>query len=80
MLQPAPLNEIRSVAQKLKYDPNTNDYHLSVVLNLKGPDVASKIVVSFHGVGVKFRDSSSRWHIFKQVTALQFRFRKTSFV
>jgi prophage maintenance system killer protein len=55
MLDPAPSNEIRSVAEKLKYDPNTSDFHPSVVLNLKAPDVASRIVVSFHGVGAAFR-------------------------
>ena len=51
----APSNEIRSVAEKLKYDPNISDFHQSVVLNLKAGDVTSKIVVSFHGVGAAFR-------------------------
>jgi hypothetical protein len=51
----APSNEIRMVADKLKYDPNTRDFHQSVALGLKAGDVASRIVVSFHGVGAAFR-------------------------
>jgi len=55
MLGQAPSKEIRAVAEKLKYDPNIGDFHQSVVLNLKAGDVASRIVVSFHGVGAAFR-------------------------
>jgi hypothetical protein len=51
----APANEIRPVAEKLKYDPNFSDFQQSAVLTLKAADVASKIVVSFHGVGAAFR-------------------------
>ena len=54
-LDQAPSNEIRSVAEKLKYDPNTKDFHQVVVLNLTAGDVTSRIVVSFHGVGAAFR-------------------------
>jgi Fic family protein len=52
---PAPPNDIRSVAEKLKYDPNPGDFNKSVVLRLKAGDGASRIVVSFHGVGAAFR-------------------------
>ena len=55
LLGQAPSKEIRSVAEKLKYDPNISDFHQGVVLSLKARDVASKIVVSFHGVGAAFR-------------------------
>ena len=54
-LAQVPPNEIRPVAEKLKYDPNLSDFHQSVVLNLKAGDVTSRIVVSFHGVGAAFR-------------------------
>ncbi len=50
-----PANEIKAIAEKLQYDPNTNDYHSSAVANFQARDVASKIVVSFHGVGSAFR-------------------------
>ncbi|MGD0778357.1 MAG: Fic family protein, partial [Candidatus Solibacter sp.] len=50
-----PSDDIRPVAEKLKYDPNFSDYHQSVVLTLKAVSVASRIVVSFHGVGAAFR-------------------------
>ena len=55
MLHQAPSNGIRPVAEKLKYDPNFSDFDQSVVLTLKAGDVASMIVVSFHGVGAAFR-------------------------
>jgi hypothetical protein len=55
MLYQAPSNDIRPVAEKLKYDPNFSDFDQSVVLTLKAGDVASMIVVSFHGVGAAFR-------------------------
>ena len=55
VLSPGPSNEIRSVAEKLKYDPNLSDFHTAVVFNLKAASVASRIVVSFHGVGAAFR-------------------------
>jgi hypothetical protein len=51
----APANEIRMVAEKLKYDPNTRDYQNSVLFSLKTAGVTSRIVVSFHGVGAAFR-------------------------
>jgi Fic family protein len=55
VLDQAPSNEIRPVAEKLKYDPNFSDYHRSVVLSLKSAGATSRVVVSFHGVGAAFR-------------------------
>lgn len=48
-------NEIRSVAEKLKYDPNLSTFHQSEVVTLKAGDTSSRIVVSFQGVGAAFR-------------------------
>ena len=48
-------NDIRPVAEKLKYDPNLSAFHQSAVLSLKAGKVDSRIVVSFHGVGAAFR-------------------------
>jgi hypothetical protein len=50
-----PLNEIRILAEKLKYDPNVGDFHSSSLVSLKARDLASRIVISFHGVGAAFR-------------------------
>jgi Fic family protein len=51
----APTSEIKLIAQKLQYDPNTNDYHKDLVITLTKASVASTIVVSFHSVGAAFR-------------------------
>jgi hypothetical protein len=51
----APTNELHSLAEKLHYEPNTKDYHRSVVATLIAGSVASRIVVSFHSVGSGFR-------------------------
>ena len=48
-------NDVRPVAEKLKYDPNFSTFHQSAVLSLQVRDVTSRIVVSFHGVGAAFR-------------------------
>jgi fido (protein-threonine AMPylation protein) len=48
-------NDLRPVAEKLKYDPNFTVFHQDAVLTLKAGDVGSRIVVSFHGVGAAFR-------------------------
>jgi fido (protein-threonine AMPylation protein) len=53
--RPAPANELRAIAEKLQYDPNTNDYYQSVVANFTSSGVVSRIVVSFHSVGAAFR-------------------------
>jgi Fic family protein len=50
-----PTNEIRSVAEKLKYDPNLSGFDADVLASLKAGGLTSKIVVSFHGVGAAFR-------------------------
>jgi len=50
-----PVNELRAIAAKLHYDPNTNDYQQSPVANLISSGVTSRIVVSFHSVGSSFR-------------------------
>ena len=50
-----PINELRAVAEKLQYDPNTNDYHQSIVSTFTAGGVASRIVISFHTVGSGFR-------------------------
>jgi hypothetical protein len=50
-----PLTEIRLIAEKLKYEANVNDFHKSGVITLKAGEVASRIVISFHGVGAAFR-------------------------
>jgi fido (protein-threonine AMPylation protein) len=55
MFREAPLNEIRRVAERLRYDPNVSDFHQDVVATLKAGDVTSRIVVSFHSVGAAFR-------------------------
>ncbi|MBZ5727048.1 MAG: Fic family protein [Acidobacteriia bacterium] len=49
-----PLNEIRSVAEKLKYEPDVS-FHEAAVANFKAAGIPSRIVVSFHGVGAAFR-------------------------
>jgi fido (protein-threonine AMPylation protein) len=51
----APVNDISTIAKKLQYDPNTNDFHRSIFLSLTHNSVAGKIVISFHGVGPAFR-------------------------
>jgi len=50
-----PPNAIRQLAEKLRYDPNTNDYHQSVAAVFRASTVESQIVVSFHSVGSAFR-------------------------
>jgi len=55
MLAQAPTNEIRVLAEKLKYDPNVSDFHASPLLTLKARDLTSRIVISFHGTGAAFR-------------------------
>ena len=50
-----PSAEIQSIAEKLKYDPNVAVFHESVVITFKVGEVASRIVISFHGVGAAFR-------------------------
>jgi fido (protein-threonine AMPylation protein) len=54
-LAAAPLAELKSIAGKLQYDPNTNDFHQSAVLTLSAAGVASRIVITFQGVGAAFR-------------------------
>ncbi len=50
-----PLNEIRLLADKLKYDPNVNEYHQGAIATFKAGGTSSRIVLSFHGVGAAFR-------------------------
>jgi len=50
-----PVDELRAIAEKLQYDPNANDYQQSIVASLTSSRVTSRIVVSFHSVGVSFR-------------------------
>jgi hypothetical protein len=50
-----PLTELRSIREKLKYDPNTEAFHRAVGLMFTAQGLASRIVVSFHGVGAAFR-------------------------
>lgn len=54
-LEPPPFEEIDKTARLLQYDPDVQQYHQSIQLTLKGPSSASRVVVSFHGVGVSFR-------------------------
>lgn len=51
----APVNELKAIAEKLHYDPNTNDHHTSLMASFKSKDIASRVVVSFHSVGPAFR-------------------------
>ncbi len=50
-----PLREVRELAEKLKYDPNLNDFCRSVTITFVAATVSSRIVISFHGVGTAFR-------------------------
>jgi len=50
-----PSEGLRSISEKLHYDPNANDYHNTIALRLSAASVVSRIVVSFHGVGPRFR-------------------------
>ncbi len=73
----APINELRSIAEKLKYDPNTNDYHQSIVSTFKADGVDSRIVVSFHSVGSGFRGLVVAVGYFQAVMVPRFPFAKT---
>ena len=50
-----PTNELRSVAEKLKYDPNVTAYHQAIEMMFKSGAATSRLIVSFHGVGAAFR-------------------------
>ena len=51
----APADELRQLAEKLQYHPNTNDYHQTFAAMFTASGVESRIVVSFHSVGKAFR-------------------------
>ena len=46
-----PAKELASIAERLRYNPNGNDFHNSAVVNLAVRGVASRIVVDMHSVG-----------------------------
>jgi hypothetical protein len=48
-------NELRLIAEKLRYDPNGKEFHDSRALMLRAAGVKTMIVVSFHGLGAAFR-------------------------
>jgi hypothetical protein len=50
-----PLAELRVLAEKLHYDPNTSDYFQSTVMILAAATTPSRVVVCFQGVGAAFR-------------------------
>ncbi len=48
-------SEIRLVAEKLRYEPNTSDFQHSALIRLTAHEAVSRVVISFHGVGPAFR-------------------------
>jgi len=50
-----PVTELRSIGQKLEYDPNTGDYYSAEVIDLQAREIKSRITISFHSVGAAFR-------------------------